>query len=208
MITHACEGLTDVDPQEVLDESLKNLYDGVSLSDMRAALIMSARTKVEQEPNYTYVTARILLDELRAEALSFLGVAEESTQPEMDEYYPKALAAFIDKGIELEMLDPKLKEYDLAKLGAAIEAERDYKFTYLGLQTLYDRYFIHSQDIRYELPQIFFMRVAMGLAAEETQKEERAIEFYRLLSSFDYICLLYTSPSPRDYAASRMPSSA
>ena len=135
VITHACEGLTDVDPKEVLDESLKNLYDGVSLSDMRAALIMSARTKVEQEPNYTYVTARILLDELRAEALSFLGVAEESTQPEMDEYYPKALAAFIDKGIELEMLDPKLKEYDLAKLGAAIEAERDYKFTYLGLQT-------------------------------------------------------------------------
>ena len=187
VITHACEGLTDVDPKEVLDESLKNLYDGVSLSDMRAALIMSARTKVEQEPNYTYVTARILLDELRAEALSFLGVAEESTQPEMDEYYPKALTAFIDKGIELEMLDPKLKEYDLAKLGAAIEAERDYKFTYLGLQTLYDRYFIHSQDIRYELPQIFFMRVAMGLAAEESQKEERAIEFYRLLSSFDYM---------------------
>ena len=187
VITHACEGLTDVDPKEVLDESLKNLYDGVSLSDMRAALIMSARTKVEQEPNYTYVTARILLDELRAEALSFLGVAEESTQPEMDEYYPKALAAFIDKGIELEMLDPKLKEYDLAKLGAAIEAERDYKFTYLGLQTLYDRYFIHSQEIRYELPQIFFMRVAMGLAAEESQKEDRAIEFYRLLSSFDYM---------------------
>ena len=187
VITHACEGLTDVSPQEVLDESLKNLYDGVSLSDMRAALIMSARTKVEQEPNYTYVTARILLDELRAEALSFLGVAEESTQPEMDEYYPKALTAFIDKGIELEMLDPKLKEYDIAKLGAAIEAERDYKFTYLGLQTLYDRYFIHSQDIRYELPQIFFMRVAMGLAAEESQKEDRAIEFYRLLSSFDYM---------------------
>ena len=112
----------------------------------------------------------------------------------MDEYYPKALAAFIDKGIELEMLDPKLKEYDLAKLGAAIEAERDYKFTYLGLQTLYDRYFIHSQDIRYELPQIFFMRVAMGLAAEESQKEERAIEKRTILSLCIIIFLFeYTS---------------
>jgi len=148
---------------------------------------MSARTKVEQEPNYSFVTARILLDELRSEALEFLGVAEESSHPEMKEHYPAAFKAYIDKGIELEMLDPNLKTFDLEKLGAAIDHNRDFQFTYLGLQTLYDRYFIHYKDTRFELPQIFFMRVAMGLAAEEENREDRAIEFYRLLSSFDYM---------------------
>ena len=187
VVNHACEGLEDVSADAILEESIKNLYDGVSISDMKSALVMSARTKVEQEPNYSYVTARILLDELRSEALSFLGIAEESSHPEMQDYYPKALLAYIDKGIELEMLDPVLKDFDLKKLGDAIDHDRDYQFTYLGLQTLYDRYFIHYQDTRYELPQIFFMRVAMGLAVEEDQKEERAIEFYRLLSSFDYM---------------------
>ena len=187
MIEHACEGLEDVEATTVVEEALKNLYDGVSISDMRASLIMSARTKVELEPNYSYVTARILLDELRSEALSFLGVAEQSTQQEMFDYYPKALQAFIEKGIELEMLNPELKTFDLNKLGKAINPDNDFKFTYLGLQTLYDRYFIHSNDIRYELPQIFFMRVAMGLAIEEKDRENRAIEFYNLLASFDYM---------------------
>ena len=187
VVNHACEGLEDVSADAILEESIKNLYDGVSISDMKSALVMSARTKVEQEPNYSYVTARILLDELRSEALSFLGIAEESSHPEMQDYYPKAFLAYIEKGIELEMLDPVLKDFDLKKLGDAIDHDRDYQFTYLGLQTLYDRYFIHYQDTRYELPQIFFMRVAMGLAVEEDQKEERAIEFYRLLSSFDYM---------------------
>ena len=187
VVNHACDGLEDVSADAILEESIKNLYDGVSVSDMKSALVMSARTKVEQEPNYSYVTARILLDELRSEALSFLGIAEESSHPEMQEYYPKAFSAYIEKGIELEMLDPTLKDFDLKMLGEAIEHDRDYKFTYLGLQTLYDRYFIHYQDTRYELPQIFFMRVAMGLAVEEEKKEERAIEFYRLLSSFDYM---------------------
>ena len=147
MIEHACEGLEDVEATMVVEEALKNLYDGVSISDMRASLIMSARTKVELEPNYSYVTARILLDELRSEALSFLGVAEQSTQQEMFDYYPKALQAFIEKGIELEMLNPELKTFDLIKLGKAINPDNDFKFTYLGLQTLYDRYFIHSNDI-------------------------------------------------------------
>jgi len=187
VVNHACDGLEDVSANAILEESIKNLYDGVSISDMKSALVMSARTKVEQEPNYSYVTARILLDELRSEALSFLGIAEESSHPEMENYYPAAFKAYIEKGVELEMLDPILKNFDLDKLGGAIDHDRDYQFTYLGLQTLYDRYFIHYQDTRYELPQIFFMRVAMGLAVEEDQKEERAIEFYRLLSSFDYM---------------------
>ena len=187
VVNHACDGLEHVSADAILEESIKNLYDGVSISDMKSSLVMSARTKVEQEPNYSFVTARILLDELRSEALSFLGIAEESSHPEMQKYYPEAFKAYINKGIELEMLDPILKEFDLKKLGEAIDHDRDYQFTYLGLQTLYDRYFIHYQDIRYELPQIFFMRVAMGLAVEEDQKEDRAIEFYRLLSSFDYM---------------------
>ena len=187
LVTHACEDLEDVSADSIIEESVKNLYDGVSISDMKSSLVMSARTKVEQEPNYSFVTARILLDELRSEALEFLGVAEESSHPEMKEHYPAAFKAYIDKGIELEMLDPNLKTFDLDKLGAAIDHDRDYQFTYLGLQTLYDRYFIHYQDTRFELPQIFFMRVAMGLAAEEDNREDRAIEFYRLLSSFDYM---------------------
>ena len=187
LINDACEGLDQVSMNEVLEEALKNLYDGVSIADMRTSLVMSARTKVEKEPNYSYVTARILMDQIRSEALGFLGIAEESTYQEMKKYYPKALNAYIDKGIELDILDPELKNYDLKLLGKAIDHTRDNQFTYLGLQTLYDRYFIHSDDVRYELPQVFFMRVAMGLAIEEENREERAIEFYKLLSSFDYM---------------------
>ena len=187
LINDACEGLEAVSMNEVLEEALKNLYDGVSLADMRTSLVMSARTKVEKEPNYSFVTARILMDQIRSEALGFLGVADEATYDEMENYYPKALNAYIDKGIELDILDPVLKTFDLDKMGAAIDHTRDNQFTYLGLQTLYDRYFIHSDDVRYELPQVFFMRVAMGLAVEEENSEDRAIEFYKLLSSFDYM---------------------
>ena len=187
IITDACEGLDDVDPKVVLEESIGNLYDGVSVADMRASLIMTARTKVEKEPNYSFVTARILMDQIRNEALEFLGIAEDATFGDMQEYYPKALLSYIDKGIELDILNPELKTFDLEKIGQAIDHTRDNQFTYLGLQTLYDRYFIHSDDIRYELPQVFFMRVAMGLAMEEENREERAIEFYNLISSFDYM---------------------
>jgi len=187
LINDACEGLEEVSMNEVLEEALKNLYDGVSLADMRTSLVMSARTKVEKEPNYSFVTARILMDQIRCEALGFLDIAEEATYHEMEKYYPKALNAYIEKGIELDILDPVLRTFDLKRLGDAIDHTRDNQFTYLGLQTLYDRYFIHSDDIRYELPQVFFMRVAMGLAVEEDNREERAIEFYRLLSSFDYM---------------------
>ena len=187
LIADACEGLKDVSINEVLEEALKNLYDGVSVSDMRSSLIMSARTKVEKEPNYSFVTARILMDQIRNEALGFLGVAEDATYEQMEAYYPKALNAYIDKGIELDILDEELRNYDLEKLGNAIDHTRDNQFTYLGLQTLYDRYFIHCDEVRYELPQVFFMRVAMGLAIEEENREERTIEFYKLLSSFDYM---------------------
>ncbi|MFV0888260.1 ribonucleoside-diphosphate reductase subunit alpha [Metapseudomonas otitidis] len=187
IIREACEGLAEVDGALIERETLKNLYDGVAEKDVNTALVMTARTLVEREPNYSYVTARLLMDTLRAEALGFLGVAESATHHEMANLYTKALTAYVEKGAEFELIDPKLKEFDLAKLGAALNHERDQQFTYLGLQTLYDRYFIHKDGIRFELPQVFFMRVAMGLAIEEKDREARAIEFYNLLSSFDYM---------------------
>jgi len=187
IISEACEGLEEVDGALIQKETLKNLYDGVEQTDVNTALVMTARTLVEREPNYSYVTARLLMDTLRAEALSFLEVAEAATHHEMADLYAKALPAYVEKGVQFELLDPRLKEFDLAKLGAAINHEQDQQFTYLGLQTLYDRYFIHKDNVRFELPQIFFMRVAMGLAIEEEQREARAIEFYNLLSSFDYM---------------------
>ena len=159
----------------------------MKIADVRTSAVMTARTLVEKDPNYTYVTARLLLDTLRSEALGFLGLANSATQGEMHYRYPTTLRPYIEKGVELGLLSPHLLEYDLERLGEAMKAERDTQFTYLGLQTLYDRYFIHSEGIRFELPQVFFMRVAMGLATNEENREERAIEFYDLISSFDYM---------------------
>jgi len=187
MVKEACEGLEDTNPQLILEEANKNLYDGVSEEDARTSLVMTSRTLVEQEPNYTYVTARILLDNIRTESLTYLGMQKQATQKEMESLYPEALRNFLAKGVENEILNPELLEMDLEKLGQAIISSRDNDFTYLGLQTLYDRYFIHHDEVRYELPQVFFMRVSMGLALREDQREERAIEFYNLLSSFDYM---------------------
>ncbi|MBV4503342.1 ribonucleoside-diphosphate reductase subunit alpha [Pseudomonas sp. BW13M1] len=187
IISEACEGLAEVDGDLIQRETLKNLYDGVALKDVNTALVMTARTLVEREPNYSFVTARLLMDTLRAEGLGFLGVADSATHHEMADLYAKALPAYVEKGVEFELLDPALKGYDLERMGKAINHERDQQFTYLGLQTLYDRYFIHKDGVRFELPQVFFMRVAMGLALEEKDKEARAIEFYNLLSSFDYM---------------------
>ena len=187
VITEACEGLEGVSANEIYESTLKNLYPGVKMSNVRESLVMTARTMVEKDPNYSFVTARLLMDTLRAEALSFLGITNAATQSEMHYRYGTALKAYIEKGVELELLSPHLLEFDLTVLGEALQADRDMQFTYLGLQTLYDRYFIHSKDVRFELPQVFYMRVAMGLASNEENKEERAIEFYNLISSFDYM---------------------
>ena len=187
IVTEACFELSDVSEAEILDEALRNLYDGVSQAELSTSLVITARTMIEQEPNYSFVAARLLCDNLRSEALSFLGVANSATQQDMGALYSVALSAYIKKGVALELLAPNLQEYDLARLGKALLPERDLQFTYLGLQTLYDRYFIHSDNTRIELPQVFFMRVAMGLAAEEDDRNARAIEFYQLLSSFDYM---------------------
>ena len=193
LVTEACEGLEDVDAHRILTESLSNMYDGISEVDVATSLLITARTLVEEEPNYTFVTARLLLDQLRTETLEFLDVRSQgqedyqATHSQMLDTYGKAFQAFIHRGIELELLAPELERYDLVRLGSSLNPERDLQFNYLGLQTLYDRYFLHSNEVRFELPQIFFMRVAMGLALQEEDPEERAVEFYELLSSFDFM---------------------
>ncbi|AFT71544.1 Ribonucleotide-diphosphate reductase subunit alpha [Alloalcanivorax dieselolei B5] len=187
LIREACRGLDYVDADKIIAETVKNLYDGVSIKDVNTSMVITARTLIEVEPNYSLVTARLLLDKIRAEALQYLDVAERANQEEMEALYSQTFAAYVHKGIECELLNPELADFDLEKLGAALKGERDLQFSYLGLQTLYDRYFIHHNDTRIELPQCFFMRVAMGLAIREDNREERAIEFYNLLSSFDYM---------------------
>ena len=187
VIKEACAGLAEVDANHIEQETLKNLYDGVTQLDVNTAMVMTARTLVEREPNYSQVTARLLLDNLRAEALGHLGVATSATHSDMAELYAKTLPVYIKAGIGYELLDAKLGDYDLEALGAAIDHNRDQLFGYLGLQTLYDRYFLHHEGTRLELPQIFFMRVAMGLAIEEQDRTARTIEFYNLISSFDYM---------------------
>lgn len=178
VVSSACKGLENVDPKIVTEESLKNLFDGVSLQEVDQAIIITARALIEQEPNYSYVTARLLLNSLKQEACKYLEIEQN-----MQNVYPSYFASYIHKGIQLEMLNPELKEFDLDKIAAALKSDRDDNFTYLSIQTLYDRYLIHDDNIRYELPQAFFMRVAMGLAYGEDNQEEKAIEFYNLLST-------------------------
>lgn len=186
-VAEACFGLEAVSPEPIVKDTLRNLFDGVHQKDVLQALIMTTRTLIEQEPNYSMVAARILLKNLQSETMHFLNLPVPKSRQEMAKYYTLALTTAIDKGIKLERLDPQLQSFDLERLGRALKPERDFQFTYLGLQTLYDRYFLHSHGIRFELPQIFFMRVAMGLAIAEKDKERYAIEFYELLSSFDYM---------------------
>jgi len=180
----ACFGLGDrVSAQAIFDSTLKNLYDGVPLADVYQALILAARTLIEREPAYNQVTARLLLASLGREVLG-----RPVTLDELAAINGEYLPIFIKQGIAAELLDPRLATYDLPRLAAALKPERDLQFGYLGLQTLYDRYFLHHEGRRIELPQIFFMRVAMGLALNEIDREARAIEFYDLISSFDFMC--------------------
>jgi len=188
IISEACNGLESADADRVYAETMKNLFDGVPAKDVSPTLVMSARGLIDHEPEYSQVAARLLLDELRTESLTFLndGVPT-ATFEEMIQRYPEYFRHYIKKAAELELLDKELLKFDLDKLGKALQSQRDHAFTYLGLQTLYDRYFIHYHDLRFELPQAFFMRVAMGLAINEVHREEKAIEFYNLLSSFDFM---------------------
>ena len=189
IIQEAVAGLEDVSAEVVSKAAMNAVYDGMQEADFYTALVMSARSLIDQQPDYSRVAARLLLDNCRREALSeVFGYKQQANQQEMDKQYAVYFKAYIKKAIERELLDPELGRYDLDKLGAALQPERDQQFTYLGLQTLYDRYFIHSGKKRLELPQAFFMRVAMGLASKEIDREARSIEFYHLLSSFDFMC--------------------
>jgi ribonucleoside-diphosphate reductase alpha chain len=179
----ACAGLgADVQPGPIMAETKRNLYDGVPIDEVHKAAILAARTLIEKDPGYSRATARLLLHTIRREILG-----EEVLQADMQVRYADYFPGFIKKGVQAELLDEKLMQFDLAKLGAALKAERDLQFDYLGLQTLYDRYFLHIDEARIELPQAFYMRVAMGLALGEIDREARAIEFYEVLSSFDFM---------------------
>lgn len=187
IIEEACHNLDEVDAEEIIKDVRRNLFDGLTIKDLQKALVLSARTLIERDPNYSFVAARILLDELRSEALSFLDMQKQASAQEMADLYPAYFKAYLQKGVKEELLSPELLTFDLKQITAALKPQNDLQFTYLGLQTLYDRYFIHAQGHRFELPQAFFMRVAMGLCIQEKNKEQRAIEFYELLSSFDYM---------------------
>jgi ribonucleoside-diphosphate reductase alpha chain len=183
LIESSCVGLGEaVNPAVILEATLKDLYDEVPVEEVRKSLILSARALIEKEPAYSYVTARLLLHTIRFEALG-----EETFQEEMAHRYADYFPDFIKRGIDAELLDERLAQFNLPQLAQALDASRDLKFGYLGLQTLYDRYFLHVQDRRIELPQAFFMRVAMGLALNEIDREARAIEFYQVLSNFDFM---------------------
>jgi len=183
LVEAACEGLADAAPQPILEATLRDLYDGVPMPEVRKSAVLAARALIEKDPAYSYVTARLLLDTIRLEVLG-----EEASQADMETRYSTYFPQFVERGIAAELLDPELARFDLQKLGKALKARRDLQFGYLGLQTLYDRYFQHTAaGQRIELPQAFFMRVAMGLALREKDRETRAIEFYDVLSSFDFM---------------------
>ncbi|WP_293765977.1 ribonucleoside-diphosphate reductase subunit alpha [uncultured Aquitalea sp.] len=181
-IESASQGLANIDIDAILSETLKNIYDGVPEDEVNKSAILAARSMIEQDPTYDYVTARLLMDSIRLEI-----IGESLSQEEMAERYADYFPEFIKKGIKAELLDETLAQFDLKKLGAALDPKRDLKFGYLGLQTLFDRYFLHIDGTRIEMPQAFYMRVAMGLALNEVDREARAIEFYNILSSFDFM---------------------
>jgi ribonucleoside-diphosphate reductase alpha chain len=183
LIQSACVGLGEgVTAEPIVAETRRNLYDGVPIDEVHKAAILAARTLIEKDPAYSRATARLLLHTVRKEVLG-----EEATQDQMGTRYAEYFPQFIERGVTAELLDERLRGFDLARLGAALRPERDLQFDYLGLQTLYDRYFLHVDDVRIELPQAFFMRVAMGLALNEIDREARAVEFYDVLSSFDFM---------------------
>ncbi|WP_370626218.1 ribonucleoside-diphosphate reductase subunit alpha [Polynucleobacter sp. 86C-FISCH] len=183
VIEAACEGLgTHIDATPIITETIKNLYDGVPMAQVYDSAILASRTLIEKDPAYSQVTARILMHVIRKEILG-----KEVLQGDMQAEYSTYFAKYINEGISAELLDPRMREFDLPRLAAALNASRDLQFNYLGLQTLYDRYFLHIEDRRIEMPQAFFMRVAMGLSLNELDRERRAIEFYEILSTFDFM---------------------
>ena len=183
-INFACRGLDElVSAEEILQISIASFYEGIKESEVDLSNIMAAKARIEKEPAYSTVAARLLLDVLYEETMGI-----RADHPKVEEVHREYFKQYLERGIKIDRLSPELLNFDLDKIARAMNLKRDAEFTYLGLQTLYDRYFIHEKEIRLETPQIFFMRVAMGLSLNEgAQRSERAIEFYELLSSFLYL---------------------
>lgn len=177
----ATEDIKDVSPSEIVLDAQLQLYDKIPTAEIDQALILSAREKIEKEPNYSYAAARLLLNCL------YKTVFKEGVDSDaFDLQYRKSFIQNTKKLVADGRLDPKLLGFDLKKLSAALVLERDKHFKYLGIQILYDRYFIRVDDKVTESPQAFWMRVAMGLALNEKDKDDWAIKFYNLLSEFRY----------------------
>jgi len=172
-IEHACRNLENVSAKEILDSSILNFYEGMKESEVALSHVMAAKAKIEKDPAYAKIASRLLLEILYQETM---GTQDHSA------YFK----SYIKHGIKIDRISPKLIEFDLDALADAMDLSRDDNFLYLGLQTLYDRYFIHENGRRLETPQIFWMRVSMGLAVNEEKKTERALEFYNTLSEFYY----------------------
>jgi ribonucleoside-diphosphate reductase alpha chain len=187
-IEYACRGFgAIVSPDLVYQEAVGNFYDGIRVDEIEQAVIMAARSKIETDPAYAYVAARLLLDVTYRETFD-----TDAHDPEVNAKHQQYFKVCLKKAVEVERMAPALLDFDLDKLAKAMTLDRDLEFAYLGLQTLYDRYLIHHEDVRLETPQIFWMRVSMGLSVNEGEaKNERAIEFYEILSKF-----LFTSSTP------------
>ena len=187
-VYRACAGIdgNNVSASEIILDAQLQLYDKITTKEIDEALILSARAKIEKEPNYSNAAAALAVNALYKE------VFRESVDSDtFDLQYKKAFVQGVKKLVKNDILNERLLDYDLKKLSEALVPERDRKFKYLGLQILIDRYFIRSNNKIIESPQAFWMRIAMGLALNEDNKEERAIEFYNLFSN-----LLYTPSTP------------
>lgn len=167
--------------EELVEETYRTLYDGITPQEIYRAMILASRSRIERDPDYDTVAARLMLMVIYNEALGHIHPNED-----LAEVCQRQFEDYINVGIEAKRLSEKLREFDLTKIAAALRPERDAAFPYLGLQTIYDRYLLHVEGRRIETPQYFWMRVAMGLAWNETDKEARAIEFYNILSTFRF----------------------
>ena len=183
---------TTIDTQQVpLDpivmELEKNVFDGIHTSDIEEALVLSTTAFIEKDPGYDSISTKLLQQKLYKEVLQKKIIDKNNFKVEMEKQYKNQFVLSIKKGIEKNYFSERLLEFDLIKMSESLEGERDTLLSYLGLRTLYERYFVKHNKLCLETPQMFWMRVAMGLSLNETNKEERAIQFYTLISQLRYI---------------------
>lgn len=180
VVSRACVGLNNVSPSEVVIDAKLQLFDKIQTTEIDKALMLTARSKIEKEPDYSYLAARLLSNSLYKEVFGE-GVDADT----FDLLYRKTFIKNIKSLVKLERFDSRLLDFDLKRLGQALDLSRDDLFKYAGMQIIYDRYLIKHEGKRVETPQAFWMRIAMGLAINEKDKDAKAIEFYELLSQFN-----------------------